>query len=216
MADGEAEDLLPSGDRPPDHVLVDRERRAYLADAVLALPERLRAVVIGYFYEERPMLELAAELGVTESRVSQLRAEALILLRDGLNAHLEQTRGQIERLDQVFEQLDLPKRAKKCEGMEGLLEEARAAMEEIEDATVLDVGMIINAQKVEHYEIAGYGSLVALAKQLGHDEAAQLLDETLEEEKETDRKLNEVALTVANAGAGEQAKGGQRRAAARR
>src|ERR671910_2164253 len=82
VADGEAEDLLPSGDRPPDHVLVDRERRAYLADAVLALPERLRAVVIGYFYEERPMLELAAELGVTESRVSQLRAEALILLRD--------------------------------------------------------------------------------------------------------------------------------------
>jgi RNA polymerase sigma factor FliA len=89
VADGEAEDLLPSGDRPPDHVLVDRERRAYLADAVLALPERLRAVVIGYFYEERPMLELAAELGVTESRVSQLRAEALILLRDGLNAHLD-------------------------------------------------------------------------------------------------------------------------------
>jgi RNA polymerase sigma factor FliA len=71
------------------HKLVDRERRAYLADAVLALPERLRAVVIGHFYEERPMPELAAELGVTESRVSQLRAEALILLRDGLNAHLD-------------------------------------------------------------------------------------------------------------------------------
>jgi RNA polymerase sigma factor FliA len=89
VADGEADDLLPSGDRAPDHVLVDRERRAYLADAVLALPERLRAVVIGYFFEERPMLEIAAELGVTESRVSQLRAEALILLRDGLNAHLD-------------------------------------------------------------------------------------------------------------------------------
>jgi RNA polymerase sigma factor for flagellar operon FliA len=89
VADGEADDLLPSGDRAPDHVLVDRERRAYLSDAVLALPERLRAVVIGYFYQERPMLEIAAELGVTESRVSQLRAEALILLRDGLNAHLD-------------------------------------------------------------------------------------------------------------------------------
>ena len=89
VADGEADDLLPSADRAPDHVLVDRERRAYLSDAVLALPERLRAVVIGYFYEERPMLEIAAELGVTESRVSQLRAEALILLRDGLNAHLD-------------------------------------------------------------------------------------------------------------------------------
>jgi RNA polymerase sigma factor for flagellar operon FliA len=89
VADGDADDLLPSGDRAPDHVLVDRERRAYLSDAVLALPERLRAVVIGYFFQERPMLEIAAELGVTESRVSQLRAEALILLRDGLNAHLD-------------------------------------------------------------------------------------------------------------------------------
>jgi len=89
VADGDADDLLPSGERAPDHVLVDRERRAYLADAVLALPERPRAVVIGYFYQERPMLEIAAELGMTESRVSQLRAEALILLRDGLNAHLD-------------------------------------------------------------------------------------------------------------------------------
>jgi RNA polymerase sigma factor for flagellar operon FliA len=89
VADGEADDLPPSGDRGPDHVLVDRERPAYLSDAVLALPERLRAVVIGYFYQERPMLEIAAELGVTESRVSQLRAEVLILLRDGLNAHLD-------------------------------------------------------------------------------------------------------------------------------
>jgi RNA polymerase sigma factor for flagellar operon FliA len=89
VSDGEADDLLPSGERAPDHVLVDRERRAYLADAVLALPERLRAVVLGYFFQERPMLEIAAELGVTESRVSQLRAEALILLRDGLNAQLD-------------------------------------------------------------------------------------------------------------------------------
>jgi hypothetical protein len=84
-----ADDLLPRGDHGPDQLLVDRERRAYLTDAVLALLERLRAVVIGHFYEERPMLEIAAELGVTESRVSQLRAEALILLRDGLNAHLD-------------------------------------------------------------------------------------------------------------------------------
>ena len=159
-----------------------------------------------------------AEKQITRALPKMAKAATTPELKQAFELHLEQTRGQIERLDQVFEQLDLPKRAKKCEAMEGLLEEARAAMEEIEDATVLDVGMIINAQKVEHYEIAGYGSLVALAKQLGHDEAAQLLDETLAEEKETDRKLNEVALTVANAGAGEQAKVGQteRRAAARR
>ena len=159
-----------------------------------------------------------AEKQITRALPKMAKAATTPELKQAFELHLEQTRGQIERLDQVFEQLDLPKRAKKCEAMEGLLEEARAAMEEIEDATVLDVGMIINAQKVEHYEIAGYGSLVALAKQLGHDEAAQLLDETLAEEKETDRKLNEVALTVANAGAGEQAKGSQteRRAPARR
>ncbi|HET6750823.1 MAG TPA: sigma-70 family RNA polymerase sigma factor [Actinomycetes bacterium] len=89
VAEGDADELLPSGDHGPDQVLVDRERRAYLVDAVLALPERLRAVVVGDFYQERPMLEIAAELGVTESRVSQLRGEALILLRDGLNAHLD-------------------------------------------------------------------------------------------------------------------------------
>ena len=159
-----------------------------------------------------------AEKQITRALPKMAKAATTPELKQAFELHLEQTRGQIERLDQVFEQLDLPKRAKKCEAMEGLLEEARAAMEEIEDATVLDVGMIINAQKVEHYEIAGYGSLVALAKQLGHDEAAHLLDETLAEEKETDRKLNEVALTVASAGAGEQAKVGQteRRAAARR
>jgi RNA polymerase sigma factor FliA len=89
VAEGAADDLLPSGDHGPDQLLVDRERRAYLTDAVLALPERLRAVVIGHFYQERPMQEIAAELGVTESRVSQLRGEAMILLRDGLNAHLD-------------------------------------------------------------------------------------------------------------------------------
>lgn len=148
-----------------------------------------------------------AEKQITRALPKMAKAATTPELKQAFELHLEQTRGQIERLDQVFEQLDLPKRAKKCEAMEGLLEEARAAMEEIEDATVLDVGMIINAQKVEHYEIAGYGSLVALAKQLGHDEAAQLLDETLAEEKETDRKLNEVALTVANAGAGERPTG---------
>ena len=159
-----------------------------------------------------------AEKQITRALPKMAKAATTPELKQAFELHLEQTRGQIERLDQVFEQLDLPKRAKKCEAMEGLLEEARAAMEEIEDATVLDVGMIINAQKVEHYEIAGYGGLVALAKQLGHEEAARLLDQTLTEEKETDRKLNEVALTVANAGAGEQAKGSQaeRRATARR
>src|SRR5215212_2652607 len=104
-----------------------------------------------------------AERQITKALPRMAKAASNPELKQAFELHLEQTKGQIERLDQVFEQLDLPKRAKKCEAMEGLLEEARSTMEEIEDESVLDVGMIINAQKVEHYEIAGYGSQVALS-----------------------------------------------------
>jgi ferritin-like metal-binding protein YciE len=128
-------------------------------------------------------------------------------LRQAFELHLEQTRGQVERLEQVFDELDVAKRGKRCEAMEGLIEEARSTMEEIEDKNVLDVGMIINAQKVEHYEIAGYGSLVALARQLKHDKVVSLLEETLNEEKATDQKLNEVALNIANPEASGKKKG---------
>jgi ferritin-like metal-binding protein YciE len=154
-----------------------------------------------------------AERQITKALPKMAKAASSPELKQAFELHLEQTRGQIERLDQVFEQMDLAKRGKKCEAMEGLLEEARSTMEEIEDKSVLDVGMIINAQKVEHYEIAGYGSLVALAKQLGQDQVASLLEATLNEEKETDQKLNQVALSLANPKAGEQAgasQGGRR------
>ncbi len=119
-------------------------------------------------------------------------------LKQALEQHVEETRGQVERIEQVFEMLDVGKRAKRCEAMEGLIEEARGHMEEIENKSLLDPAMIICQQKVEHYEIAGYGSLVALANQLGHNEAAQLLAQTLEEEKATDEKLTQLALNVAN------------------
>jgi RNA polymerase sigma factor FliA len=89
VLDGSFESMLSDGDSSPETAILDRERRAYLTDAVAALPERLRHVVVGYFFEERPMEALARELGVTESRISQLRAEALELLRDGMTAHLD-------------------------------------------------------------------------------------------------------------------------------
>jgi RNA polymerase sigma factor for flagellar operon FliA len=89
FATGTAEDLVRDGAAGPEELILRRERIGYLHDAIEALPDRLRTVVTGYFFEERPMAEIAAELGVTESRVSQLRAEALGLLRDGLNAHLD-------------------------------------------------------------------------------------------------------------------------------
>jgi RNA polymerase sigma factor for flagellar operon FliA len=87
--DGAAEDLLPDHGDAPDAILLDRERNAYLVDAVATLPERLRRVVVGYFFEEQSMHELGEELGVTDSRISQMRAEALSLLRDGLNSQLQ-------------------------------------------------------------------------------------------------------------------------------
>jgi RNA polymerase sigma factor for flagellar operon FliA len=89
VVDGGAEEILPSDQRSPDAILVERERQSYLHDAIDALPDRLKHVVEGYFFQERPMKELADELGVTESRVSQMRAEALELLKDGMNSQLD-------------------------------------------------------------------------------------------------------------------------------
>jgi ferritin-like metal-binding protein YciE len=132
-------------------------------------------------------------------------------LKQALEQHVDETRGQVERIEQVFELLEVGKRAKRCEAMEGLIEEARGHMEDIEDKSVLDPAMIISQQKIEHYEIAGYGSLVALANQLGHKDAAKLLEQTLQEEKATDEKLNKIALTVANQDA--SAGGGKGKAA---
>ena len=89
FAAGTAEDMVPERTPGPEELIIHRERIGYLHDAIEALPERLRRVVTAYFFEERPMTEIAGELGVTESRVSQLRAEALVLLKDGLNSHLD-------------------------------------------------------------------------------------------------------------------------------
>lgn len=101
VASGTAEDVVPCDETTPDSLVLDRERQAYLVDAVAELPERLRAVVVGYFLEERPMQELALELGVSESRISQMRAEALLLLRDGLNSQLEPEMVTVERAGSV-------------------------------------------------------------------------------------------------------------------
>jgi ferritin-like metal-binding protein YciE len=119
-------------------------------------------------------------------------------LRQAVEHHLEETKGQVQRLEQVFETLDAKPRAKKCEAMEGLIEEAEELMGEIATPEVLDAAMIGAAQKVEHYEIASYGTLSTLAQELGHTEAARLLEQTLSEEKAADKKLNEIALSGVN------------------
>jgi ferritin-like metal-binding protein YciE len=103
-----------------------------------------------------------------------------------------------DKLRQAIDKLDARTRGKRCEAMEGLVEEAQEVMEEITTPEVLDAALIAAAQKVEHYEIASYGSARALAEALGHNEVAQLLEQTLDEEKQTDQKLNEIALSEVN------------------
>lgn len=124
-------------------------------------------------------------------------------LADALNSHLEQTHGHIERLEKVFEMMEKPARAKKCEAMEGLVKEAQEIMESTEEGMVRDAGIISAGQKVEHYEIATYGTLCSFAKTLGEDEIADLLHQTLEEEKEADSKLTDIAESSINTGAAE-------------
>jgi ferritin-like metal-binding protein YciE len=119
-------------------------------------------------------------------------------LRQAFEHHLEQTRGQVERLEQVFDKLKTRSRGKPCQAMQGLIEEAKEMMEEIKTPEVLDVALITAAQKVEHYEIASYGSVCALAEALGEKEVAKLLGQTLEEEKQADQKLNQIALSDVN------------------
>ena len=119
-------------------------------------------------------------------------------LRAGFEQHLEETRGQAERIEQICEDLGISPKGKKCAAMEGLIEEGKEIMEEDASPAVLDAGLIAAAQKVEHYEIASYGTVRTWAEQLGLEDAVALLEETLEEEKATDEKLTELAVTIIN------------------
>ena len=114
-------------------------------------------------------------------------------LKQAFEKHREETEGQIERLEQVFELCEIAPRGVRCEAMDGILAEAKDVMDEIEDAQVLEAGMLAAAQTVEHYEISRYGTLIAWALQLGMNDAAKLLQQTLEEEKRTDLLLTKIA-----------------------
>jgi|SRR5450432_272743 ferritin-like metal-binding protein YciE len=115
-------------------------------------------------------------------------------LKEAFNNHLEETRGHVERLDQVFELLGARPQAKKCEAMEGITKEGDSIVEETEAGTATrDVGLILAGQKVEHYEISTYGGLVQLARNLGHDDIAEILKTTLDEEKTADETLTGIA-----------------------
>ena len=119
-------------------------------------------------------------------------------LRQALQMHLKETEGQVNRLERIFKKLGEKPTGKKCHGMEGLLEEAKELMGEDVEPDVLDAGLIVDCQKVEHYEIAGYESAVTFAKLLGDEESARLLAQTLDEEEKADKKLTEIAESTIN------------------
>ena len=119
-------------------------------------------------------------------------------LRLGIEEHLEQTRGHAERLEQIFEQLGEKPKGKKCKGMQGVIDEGKETLEEDMEEDTKDAAIIAAAQRVEHYEMAGYGVARTFAQLLGRDEAADLLQETLEEERETDENLTSIAESMIN------------------
>ncbi len=144
-----------------------------------------------FVHELRDVLD--AEKRILKALPKMAKAASSEDLKAAFEEHREETEKQVERLETIFGQLGKPVRAKKCLAMTGIIEESTELMKEDADEQVMDAALIGAAQKVEHYEIATYGTLATYAKQLGMDDAAALLEETLEEEKAADEKLSELA-----------------------
>jgi ferritin-like metal-binding protein YciE len=134
-----------------------------------------------------------AEKQLTKALPKLAKAATNPKLRTAFETHLQETQGQIARLEQVFESLDEKVRGKHCDGIAGIIEEGKSIMEEDFDETTMDACLIAAGQRAEHYEMAAYGTLVAWAQAMGHDAAASLLQQTLEEEKAADKKLSGLA-----------------------
>lgn len=145
-----------------------------------------------------------AEKALTKAIPKMIKKATSEELIDALQSHLEETMEHVSRVEQVFELIEKKAVAKKCESMDGLLKEAVEIMEECEQGSMRDAGIIAAGQKVEHYEIATYGTLRQFATTLGLTEAAELLESTLEEEKMADEKLSEVAMSAINVEASEE------------
>jgi ferritin-like metal-binding protein YciE len=146
-----------------------------------------------------------AEKQLTKALTKLAKAASSPELREAFETHLEETQGQISRLEQVFQSLDEKVRGKHCDGIAAIIEEGKSMMEEDFDDTTMDACLIAAAQRAEHYEMAAYGTLVAWAQAMGHTEAAELLQETLDEEKATDEKLTSLAESGINQSAAEAA-----------
>lgn len=139
-----------------------------------------------------------AEQQLVKALPKMAKAASSDELREAFETHLDETKGHVERLEQIFEGLDEAPKGKTCQAMKGLIEEGSEILEEKGEESVLDAGIIAAAQKVEHYEMATYGTLRTWADLLNQDEAAGLLQDTLDEEGEADKKLNELAEEIVN------------------
>jgi ferritin-like metal-binding protein YciE len=142
---------------------------------------------------------LSAEKQILKALPKMIKAASNDDLREALEAHLEETEEQTTRLEQICEEFEIPLRAPKCKGMEGLIEEGQSALEDAQDDSVRDAAIICAAQRIEHYEMAAYGCARTFAEQLGYDNAAELLQQTLDEEKAADEKLTQIATSEVNA-----------------
>lgn len=146
----------------------------------------------------------SAEKQLTKALPRLARAAEAPELKQAFEAHLEETQGQVERIDQIVETLGIRLKRMKCAAMEGLVEEGKEVIDEIPAGPLRDAALIGGAQKVEHYEIASYGTLSAIAKQLGYKDAIPLLQATLKEEKAADEKLTILAEQAGNQRAAEK------------
>lgn len=144
-----------------------------------------------------------AEKALTKAIPKMIKKASSEELIDALESHLEETKNQVTKLEEVFESIDKKASAKKCDAMAGLIEEAEGIMEECEEGAMCDAGIISAGQKVEHYEIASYGTLRQFARTLNLGKAAKMLEEILNEEKAADEKLTEVAIATINIEAAE-------------
>lgn len=153
-----------------------------------------------------------AEKQLTEALPKMAKAASNTQLKEAFQNHLQETKGHIERLENLFGKLDKSPSGKKCEGMEGLIEEGEEMVEARGNDDARDAALIASAQRVEHYEIAGYGTVVAYARTLRRSEEVNILEETLEEEKDADELLNDIALSGLNEAAARHGDGQDRQA----
>jgi ferritin-like metal-binding protein YciE len=150
-----------------------------------------------------------AEKQLTKALPKLAKASTSPELRQAFEDHLEETNGHVEKLEQVFESIDETVKGKHCDGMAGIIDEGKNAMGEDFEGATLDAVLIASAQRAEHYEMAAYGTLVAWAKVMGHNDAADLLQEILDEEKAADEKLNAIAESGVNEQAASGVEGGE-------